>query len=294
MATRLESGGINFAVEDLTGGEGPTVVFVHGLGGSINSWLAQLEACRERGWRAIAYDQRGAGRSDQPPGPYSVDALGRRPLPPARHPRARADGPGRALGRLHGHRARRGTARRADLGAGRLRRSARLAAGVGAGLRRAGRTRPRRPHGRDRRDGRRDRPLRALPPRGPAPARPDARDHRLQRPAGICGLLGGDRNGDDGRPGRGRPARCSPSAAPRTRSHRWLRPARRSPRRLPRGRPRRSRVVRTGACSRTPGRRTPFSSNSSKCRHRGRSERTVHNFVPLLTVFTYLEIGFLL
>jgi 3-oxoadipate enol-lactonase len=73
MAARLESGGINFAVEDLTGGEGPTVVFVHGLGGSINSWLAQLEACRERGWRAIAYDQRGAGRSDHPPGPYSVD-----------------------------------------------------------------------------------------------------------------------------------------------------------------------------------------------------------------------------
>jgi pimeloyl-ACP methyl ester carboxylesterase len=51
----------------------PAVVFVHGLGGSSYSWWAQLAACEARGHRAIAYDQRGAGRSARPDGPYSVE-----------------------------------------------------------------------------------------------------------------------------------------------------------------------------------------------------------------------------
>jgi 3-oxoadipate enol-lactonase len=72
MASRLDIAGVTLAYED-TGGGGPTVLFVHGLGGSANGWLAQLEACRERGWRGIAHDQRGAGRSAVPPGPYSVE-----------------------------------------------------------------------------------------------------------------------------------------------------------------------------------------------------------------------------
>ena len=72
MAERIEIDGLTFAYED-TGGNGPTALFLHGLGGSANAWLAQLEACRQRGWRGIAYDQRGAGRSDKPEGPYSVE-----------------------------------------------------------------------------------------------------------------------------------------------------------------------------------------------------------------------------
>ncbi len=71
MAQRIETNGITIAYED-TGGAGPAVVFAHGLGGSANAWLAQLEGCRERGWRGVAYDHRGAGRSEKPPGPYSV------------------------------------------------------------------------------------------------------------------------------------------------------------------------------------------------------------------------------
>jgi pimeloyl-ACP methyl ester carboxylesterase len=71
VAERIEIDGLTFAYED-TGGSGPTALFLHGLGGSANAWLAQLEACRQRGWRGIAYDQRGAGRSDKPEGPYSV------------------------------------------------------------------------------------------------------------------------------------------------------------------------------------------------------------------------------
>ncbi|MFN8159492.1 MAG: alpha/beta hydrolase [Solirubrobacterales bacterium] len=69
---RVEANGIEIACED-TGGDGAEVVFVHGLGGSANGWLAQLEECRRRGWRGVAHDQRGAGRSSRPPGPYSVE-----------------------------------------------------------------------------------------------------------------------------------------------------------------------------------------------------------------------------
>jgi 3-oxoadipate enol-lactonase len=72
LAERIRIDDVTLAYED-TGGEGPCVLFLHGLGGSANAWLAQLEACRERGWRGIAYDQRGAGRSDKPEGPYSVE-----------------------------------------------------------------------------------------------------------------------------------------------------------------------------------------------------------------------------
>jgi 3-oxoadipate enol-lactonase len=63
---------MSLAYED-GGGDGPVVLFMHGLGGSAYGWWAQLAALRERGYRAIAYDQRGAGRSSKPPGPYSVE-----------------------------------------------------------------------------------------------------------------------------------------------------------------------------------------------------------------------------
>lgn len=72
MAERIDVEGLTIAYED-SGGEGPAVVFVHGLGGSANGWLAQVEECRARGWRGVAYDQRGAGRSGKPEGPYSVE-----------------------------------------------------------------------------------------------------------------------------------------------------------------------------------------------------------------------------
>jgi 3-oxoadipate enol-lactonase len=74
MSNRVDLDGLSLVVEERDGGAdtGHAVVFVHGLGGSAYSWWAQLAACESRGDRAIAYDQRGAGRSDKPPGPYSV------------------------------------------------------------------------------------------------------------------------------------------------------------------------------------------------------------------------------
>jgi 3-oxoadipate enol-lactonase len=54
-------------------GEGPAVALVHGLGGSAYGWRAQLAGLAAAGYRAIAHDQRGSGRSSKPPGPYSVE-----------------------------------------------------------------------------------------------------------------------------------------------------------------------------------------------------------------------------
>lgn len=76
MTDRVELEDVSLRLEDRGGGPstlGDAAVFLHGLGGSVHSWWAQLAACEERGHRAIAYDQRGAGRSSRPPGPYSVE-----------------------------------------------------------------------------------------------------------------------------------------------------------------------------------------------------------------------------
>jgi 3-oxoadipate enol-lactonase len=74
MAEWMELDGVDLAYESRPGEAGSaTIVLVHGLGGSINSWWAQLAACEERGRPCVAYDQRGAGLSAKPPGPYSVE-----------------------------------------------------------------------------------------------------------------------------------------------------------------------------------------------------------------------------
>ena len=73
MAHRIETGDADLAYED-TGGDGPAVMLLHGLGGSAYVWWAQLAALRDAGYRAIAPDQRGAGRSSASPGPYSVES----------------------------------------------------------------------------------------------------------------------------------------------------------------------------------------------------------------------------
>jgi pimeloyl-ACP methyl ester carboxylesterase len=79
MGERIELEDLQLAYEDLGPASpgGSTVVFVHGLGGSAYSWWGQLAACEERGHRAVAYDQRGAGRSSKPPGPYSIELWAR-------------------------------------------------------------------------------------------------------------------------------------------------------------------------------------------------------------------------
>ena len=51
-----------------TGGDGPTVVFVHPAAATSETWVQQLPAFVAAGYRCITYDLRGWGRSSQLPG----------------------------------------------------------------------------------------------------------------------------------------------------------------------------------------------------------------------------------
>ena len=73
MAKRIELEDVSLSYEERGPAAADAVVFLHGLGGSAYSWWAQLAACEAQGLRAIAFDQRGAGLSSKPAGPYSVD-----------------------------------------------------------------------------------------------------------------------------------------------------------------------------------------------------------------------------
>ena len=55
--------GARIAYED-TGGSGAPVVFLHAGTGSAPLWLHQLQAFRDAGFRAIAYDRRGHGKTE--------------------------------------------------------------------------------------------------------------------------------------------------------------------------------------------------------------------------------------
>jgi non-heme chloroperoxidase len=61
-------------VED-SGGAGRPVVLIHGWPLSAESWIDQIEALRGAGYRVVAYDRRGFGRSDKPHGGYDYDTL---------------------------------------------------------------------------------------------------------------------------------------------------------------------------------------------------------------------------
>ncbi|NOX60501.1 MAG: alpha/beta fold hydrolase [Chloroflexi bacterium] len=52
-------------------GQGDPVLFLHGLGSSGEAWFFQREPFAAK-YRVILLDTRGHGRSDKPPGPYSV------------------------------------------------------------------------------------------------------------------------------------------------------------------------------------------------------------------------------
>ena len=56
-------------------GSGPAVVLIHGWPLSSDSWDAQAFALANAGYRVIAYDRRGFGRSEQPWSGYDYDTL---------------------------------------------------------------------------------------------------------------------------------------------------------------------------------------------------------------------------
>ena len=54
------------------GTTGPSLVLIHELGGSMDSWDGVVPAF-EKDFRILRYDLRGAGQSEVPPKPYSVE-----------------------------------------------------------------------------------------------------------------------------------------------------------------------------------------------------------------------------
>jgi len=58
-----------------TTGAGPPVLLVMGLGMTASGWWRTVPVLTAAGFRVIAFDNRGVGRSDRPPGPYSVAEL---------------------------------------------------------------------------------------------------------------------------------------------------------------------------------------------------------------------------
>ena len=56
--------------------EAPALLLCNSLGTTLEMWAPQVSALTEN-YRLVRYDQRGHGRSPVPPGPYSIEDLGR-------------------------------------------------------------------------------------------------------------------------------------------------------------------------------------------------------------------------
>jgi non-heme chloroperoxidase len=56
-------------------GRGRTAIFVHGWPLNADMWDHHAQVLNEAGFRTIAYDRRGFGRSHQPDGPFDYDTL---------------------------------------------------------------------------------------------------------------------------------------------------------------------------------------------------------------------------
>ena len=67
------SGAIHLHYEDH--GSGQPVVLIHGYPLSSASWEKQVPVLLDAGYRVIAYDRRGFGRSSQPTAGYNYDTF---------------------------------------------------------------------------------------------------------------------------------------------------------------------------------------------------------------------------
>lgn len=65
---------VDLHIED-TGGNGRPVVLIHGWPLSADAWQAQVPLLQAAGYRVVAYDRRGFGRSAKPEGDYGYDTL---------------------------------------------------------------------------------------------------------------------------------------------------------------------------------------------------------------------------
>ena len=73
-ADAVHADSVRLHIED-SGGSGRPVVLIHGWPLSAQAWEPQVSALREAGYRVVAYDRRGFGRSDKPESDYGYDTL---------------------------------------------------------------------------------------------------------------------------------------------------------------------------------------------------------------------------
>ena len=73
-ADTAPAGSVRLHVED-SGGGGRPVVLIHGWPLSAQAWEPQVSVLQAAGYRVVAYDRRGFGRSDKPGSGYSYDVL---------------------------------------------------------------------------------------------------------------------------------------------------------------------------------------------------------------------------
>ncbi|MEY2920856.1 MAG: hypothetical protein RL261_2161 [Pseudomonadota bacterium] len=73
-ATTAPADSVRLHIED-SGGSGRPVVLIHGWPLSAEAWEPQVSVLRDAGYRVVAYDRRGFGRSDKPESDYSYDTL---------------------------------------------------------------------------------------------------------------------------------------------------------------------------------------------------------------------------
>ena len=67
---------LNVSVEGRDGG--PTLMLSNSLGSTMHMWEPQMKALTQV-FRVIRYDRRGHGKSNVPPGPYTMERFGRDP-----------------------------------------------------------------------------------------------------------------------------------------------------------------------------------------------------------------------
>jgi non-heme chloroperoxidase len=73
-ADALPADSVRLHIDD-SGGSGRPVVLIHGWPLSAHAWEPQVSVFRDAGYRVVAYDRRGFGRSDKPESGYSYDIL---------------------------------------------------------------------------------------------------------------------------------------------------------------------------------------------------------------------------
>jgi len=73
-ATSPDGSRVRLHIED-SGGDGRPVVLIHGWPLSADAWKDQVGPLRDAGYRVIAYDRRGFGRSEKPQDGFDYDTL---------------------------------------------------------------------------------------------------------------------------------------------------------------------------------------------------------------------------